>query len=673
MKGRLLHSAATGYPCGLRVNKDSFQKDAELVPANALLASIVESSEDAIVSKDLSGTITSWNPAAERMFGYGADEVIGGPISVIIPPEKGAEEKDILERIRRGEAISHLETTRIRKDGQRIRVLLTISPIRERGRIVGASKIARDVTAQKALERQIEEERARLEITLTSIGDAVIVTNVNGEVTFMNPAAEALTGWKAGEARGHALEAVFNIINEGTRRRVENPVARVLREGTVVGLANHTILISKGGSEFAIDDSAAPIRDHSGEILGVVLVFRDVGGIRAAADFRARLAAIVESSEDAIVSKDLNGRITSWNQGAARLFGYSADEVLGRPISMLIPADRLDEETRILEQIRRGERVEQFESIRLAKNRRKVHVSLTISPILDAEGRVVGASKIARDISDRRQAERELTEARAQLQKYSQELEKLVAERTAELREAMAQLEGFSYSISHDLRAPLRAMNGFADIVLKEHAGELRPEGRELLDRVVQSGRRLSLLVEEVLSSARAKMTAAQLKVISLSTLLPRIVDDYPNLREHRPAIDIRQPLAPVLASEPLLTQCISNLLGNAIKFADPNRPSHISIWTDSVDDKVRLHVRDNGIGIPAEEQPHMFEMFSRASTAGEVEGTGVGLAIVKRAVERMGGRIGVTSTRNVGSDFWIELFSPDPRSTTRTVSPVPG
>jgi PAS domain S-box-containing protein len=648
------------------VDEDSFQKDVESVSANALFAAIIDSSEDAIVSKDLSGTITSWNKAAERIFGYSASEVIGGPISIIIPPEKGAEERDILQRIRRGETISHFETTRVRKNGERVEVSVTISPVRHEGRIVGASKIARDITAQKQLERQLAEQRARLEITLGSIGDAVIVADVNGEVTFMNRVAEALTGWTSEEAGARPLELVFNIINESTRRRVENPVAHVLREGTIVGLANHTILISKSGAEYAIDDSAAPIRDQGGEILGVVLVFRDVGGARAAADFRARLAAIVESSDDAIVSKDLNGRITSWNSGATKLFGYSAEEVLGRPISMLIPPDRLDEETRILEQIRRGEPVEHFESVRLAKDRRKVHVSLTISPIRDSEGHVIGASKIARDITDRKKAERELTEARAQLQKHSQELEKVVAERTAELRQALAQLEGFSYSISHDLRAPLRAMNGFADVVLKEHGPELRAEARELLERVVQSGKRLSVLVEEVLSSAQAKTAAAQLKAVSLSTLLPRIVEDYPNLQQHRSAIEIRQPLAPVLATEPLLTQCISNLLGNAIKFADPNRAPKINIWTDGKNGKVRLYIRDNGLGIRAEEQPHMFEMFSRGTSAANVEGTGVGLAIVKRAAERMGGRVGVVSTPDVGSEFWIELLSPDPGSPTQ-------
>jgi PAS domain S-box-containing protein len=639
------------------MSEEKLPKQPTPVAANALLAAIVQSSDDAIISKTLDGIILSWNEAAEDIFGYSASEAIGRPVSIIIPPDRGAEESDILQRISRGERIEHFETVRVRKDGHPVEVSISISPVVQDGRIIGASKIVRDITVRKQIERELAQHKTRLEVTLSSIGDAVIVTDLNGAVTFLNPVAEALTGFKAAEAVGQPIEAVFKIVNETTRRRVDNPVARALREGIVVGLANHTILVSRLGTEYAIDDSAAPIRDMTNELFGVVLVFRDVSGNRAAQDFRARLAAIVESSDDAIIGKDLSGRITSWNAGATRLFGYTVDEVIGRPISMLIPPDRLAEETNILERLRRGERVEHFETVRITKDRRKVTVSLTISPIRDGEGEIVGASKIARDITERKKIERELTEARAQLQKHSEVLEKVVAERTAELRDALGRLEAFSYSISHDLRAPLRAINGFVDIVMKDHAQELSPEAHELLERVAQSGARLATFIDEVLSSAQLKMTSANLVPIDLATLVPKIVEDYPNLREHRDAIIIRQPLHPVLASESLLTQCISNLLGNAVKFAPPSRPLKIEVWTESGGDgKVRLYVRDNGVGISAEERSRIFEIFSRGAATADVEGSGVGLAIVKRAAVRLGGDVGVTSTPGVGSEFWIEL-----------------
>jgi PAS domain S-box-containing protein len=260
----------------------------------------------------------------------------------------------------------------------------------------------RDLLAerQRAAEA-LRDERERLRITLASIGDAVISTDAGGRVTFLNGVAEALTGWPGDEAAGRPLTEVFRIVNEATRREVENPALRALREGTVVGLANHTVLIARGGAERAIDDSAAPIRDAAGAPVGSVLVFRDVTERRQVELDLARLAAIVASSDDAIVSKTLDGVIRTWNAGAERIFGWTAAEAVGKSITIIIPPERLDEEREIIDRLRRGERVDHFETVRVAKDGRRLDISLTVSPIRDAEGAVVGASKVARDITDR--------------------------------------------------------------------------------------------------------------------------------------------------------------------------------------------------------------------------------------------------------------------------------
>ncbi len=170
----------------------------------------------------------------------------------------------------------------------------------------------------------------------------------------MNAVAERLTGWPLAEARGRKLTEVFHIVNEETRAEVESPVAKVLREGQVVGLANHTVLIARGGGETPIDDSGAPIRDVRGRVTGVVLVFHDISERRKAERERATLASIVESSDDAIISKTLEGIITSWNKGAERIFGYTADEAIGKPVTILIPEDHPDEEPAILARLRAG-------------------------------------------------------------------------------------------------------------------------------------------------------------------------------------------------------------------------------------------------------------------------------------------------------------------------------
>lgn len=265
--------------------------------------------------------------------------------------------------------------------------------------------------ARQSAEDDLRKQSELLRITLASIGDAVISTDADGRVAFLNGVAESLTGWTQSEAAGRPLSEVFRIISEVTRLPAENPALRALREGRVVGLANHTLLIARDGIERPIDDSAAPIRDDSGIPVGAVLVFRDVTERKWAEESRARLAAIVESSEDAIISKTLDGVIRTWNAGAERLFGYKADEVVGQHITLIIPSDRVDEERTILDLLRRGERVEHYETVRVAKGGRLLDISLAVSPVLDTAGRVIGASKVARDIGDRKRVEDALRES----------------------------------------------------------------------------------------------------------------------------------------------------------------------------------------------------------------------------------------------------------------------
>jgi len=253
-------------------------------------------------------------------------------------------------------------------------------------------------------------------VTLSSIGDGVIATDAQGKVSFLNSVAEGLTGWTQEAVEGRPLAEVFHIVNEASGARVENPVQKVLENGHVVGLANHTILITEDGRRLPIDDSAAPIRDDRGELVGVVLIFRDISERREIELAQAYLAAIVESSSDAIISKTLDGVITSWNKGAQQIFGYSAEEAIGRNVTMLFPPERQSEEIDILGKMRRGERIDHYETIRRTKDGRNIVISLSDSPIKDSIGNVIGVSKNARDITDRKQAEEAMRVAQEHLE-----------------------------------------------------------------------------------------------------------------------------------------------------------------------------------------------------------------------------------------------------------------
>jgi PAS domain S-box-containing protein len=496
----------------------------------------------------------------------------------------------------------------------------------------------------------------RYRVTLASIGDGVISTDDQGRVVYLNRIAEQLTGWTLADAVGLPLSEVFRIIHEFTREPVENSVARVLREGKIVGLGNHTTLIARDGTERQIDDSAAPVREPGDMIRGVVLVFRDVGERRQAELNALRLGAIIEHSADAIVGKDLNGIVTAWNQGAERTFGYTASEMVGESIRKLLPADRQEEEDHILAQLRKGEFVEAFDTIRVHKDGRQLHVQISISPMKDKEGRVVGVSKIARDITRQREAQQRIEALQADLAAHAQKLEAQVQARTVELEEKVAELEAFSYSLSHDMRAPLRAITSFTQVVLTDHGATLDAEAASHLQRVVNAALRMDRLIQDVLAFSRLSRRVVVAEPVNVTKLIDDLINERPELQLPRAEIEIGRPLLPVKGHPALLTQAIGNFLDNGVKFVARGVTPRLKIWTEPLGEEVRLWVEDNGIGISREGQRRLFALFQRINPTGDYEGMGIGLAIVRKAAERMNGQAGVESEPGKGSGFWLQL-----------------
>ena len=602
--------------------------------AQLQLATIVASSDDAITSTDLAGVIATWNRAAEQIFGYTELEAVGQSMRLVIPPDRFDEEDHVLRQIHAGDTIAHYETVRLRKDGQRIDVSLTVSPITtEDGEIIGTSRIARDITERKRLER----DARHLAAIVNSSDDAIISKDLDGTIVSWNRAAERLFGFTAAEAVGRSIR----LIVPPDRQTEEDHVLNTVRQGKVVDHFE-TVRVRKDGSLVPISLTVSPIQSATGVTIGASKIARDLSRSQHIQRDASQFAAIINSSDDAIVSKDLNSIVTSWNAAAETMFGFTAAEIVGRSVRLLIPEDRQQEEDEVLSRIRRGERVEHYETIRRQKDGTLIPVSLTVSPIRSPDGTVIGASKIARDISERKRAEEE----RLRL--------------LAIARDASRLKDEFLATLSHELRTPLNAIVGYLRMM---QAGLLRGEKQSrAIDTVLRNATSLTQIVEDILDVSRIISGKLRLEVQSVE--LPEIIDEA--VETVRPAADAKgvrvetivdPGTSPVSGDPERVRQILWNLCSNAVKFTE--RGGRVQVRLEQVNSHVEITVTDTGVGIPAEFLPHVFERFRQADAGLDRArgGLGLGLAISRHLVELQGGRIFVNSDGpGKGSTFRVEF-----------------
>jgi PAS domain S-box-containing protein len=612
----------------------------------------------AVLLLDPEGSILSWNTGAQRIHGYASNEIIGQHFSRLYPREDVAAEKPA--RALESAALAgryEEESWRARKDGSLFWANAVVAALREEsGKVVGFSKVTRDLTERKRAEedarRLLKEEagrraaeasadaarialrdeqlqREQLRVTLTSIGDGVIVTNADARVTFLNRVAETLTGWSATEAAGHPVDEIFAIKHEETRAAAENPVARALREGVAVGLAENMLLVRRDGHEISIENAAVPIQIDAGAITGAVLVFRDVTMARRALETRLHLASIVDSSDEAIICGNLDGIILSWNKGAERLYGYKAEEIVGRSIAPLLPPDRPDESRMLSERIRRGERVERFETVRVRKDGSHADVSLTISPIRNASGRVTGGSGIAREITQRTVIAPDNTRV------------------FEEMKQADRRKDEWIAMLAHELRNPLAPMRNALHILSRAYADPDEVlHARRIAERQM---RQLARLVDDLLDLSRIMRSRIELRKerVGLAGVVARGIETVRTKIDaagHELILSMPDEVLELNADPDRLSQVVANLLDNAAKFS--GRVARIWLKLERDGNDAVLRVRDEGIGMRADFATRVFEPFVQADQSLERSrgGLGIGLTIVRKLVELHGGTISAHS-----------------------------
>lgn len=583
------------------------------------------------------GMIMWANPADYEPLGYSHDEYVGHNIAEFHADRQVIEE--ILARLTRGERLRDYRARLKCKDGSIRRVLIDSSVLWEDGKFIHTQCFTRDVTDRESAEEALQESQARFQAILDNSATVIFAKDLQGRYILVNSWFEKIFQRPRCEIIG---KTDFELFPERTARKFQQNDLVVLSSGAPLRI-EETVPHEDGLHDYL--SIKFPLRKADGTIYAVTGIATDITDRKKDEAAARRLAAIVASSDDAIIGKDLEGTITDWNAGAERLYGYTADEVIGKPVTVLIPEDHHNEEPQILDRVRRGERIEHYETVRRCKDGTRIDVSLTVSPIKDRDGKIIGASKIARDIRDRKRA--------------TERLEQAVAERTSSLRQAVEQMEEFSYTVSHDLRAPLRAMRTYSEVLLEEFAKTLPSEAQHYMQRIAANASRLDAMVSDVLTFSRIARAELRLEKVSADQLVRQMVEQYPGLQPPHAKIVV-EPLMDVRGHMPSLTQALSNLLNNAVKFVAPGIMPEVRVWTERTGDQVRLWVQDNGIGVEPRCQHRLFNMFERVHPNLKYDGTGVGLAIVRKATERMGGTVGMESDGKNGSKFWIELKAAD-------------
>jgi len=657
--------------------------------------------------------------------------------------------------------------------------------------------LLRELSERKRAQEALAKSEKWFSTTLGSIGDAVIATDMNGAVTFMNSVAQSLTGWTQAEATGKSMDLVFDIVNKETRRPVENPVKKVFRDGKVVGLADHTLLLSKSGREYDIEDSAAPILTDTGEGFGVVLVFRDItdkrrteeeakrqkgllqlilesiadgvvvadskgkfllfnaaaerilgvgatdttpdqwsdrygaylpdaatpyplnelplvramrgesvdalevfirnaqvpkgrllsitgrplkseggalqGGVVVFHDMTERKRAeealrqseerfrllVSEVADYAILMLDPEGHIASWNAGAERIKGYKPEEIIGQHFSRFYPTEDVEQGKPAHELKVASERGRlEDESWRIRKDGSRFWANVVITPLRDRTGRLLGFGKVTRDVTERKRTEELLMHAKEE------------AVRASKFKDQ------FLSTMSHELRTPLNAVLGFSDLLADERYGPLNDRQQRYVAHIHTGGKHLLKLISDILDLSKIEAGRMELsrEDVTVASAFGEVISALYPLAEKKSQALLQQvePDLRVRADALRFKQMLMNLAGNAIKFTPEG--GRIELAARRVDDQVRVEVRDNGPGIPAEQQQRIFEAFFRLRETGTAtEGTGLGLTITARLVELHGSKLGIESQPGKGTCFYFSLpliaIAPDqPAQTSRSI-----
>jgi PAS domain S-box-containing protein len=597
----------------------------------------------------------TWSEELFRL--HGRDPGLGAPVfAEFIQKMVHPEDRDGLLRAHGAAMANNVpmihEYRTVRPDGSTRWVLARTEGFRdETGTLIRRAGTEQDITERVGAEQALRNSERRFRALIEHSADGISLIDANNNILYLSPAVAGIEGYTAEELAGrNGIENThpddIPLIHDIVRQLIADPG----KPFPVLWRRRH-----KDGHWLWLEGVATNLLEDPA-VRAIVTNYRDVTERKRIEEVRARFVSIVESSQDAIVSKTLDGTITSWNRGAEKIFGYAAVEAIGQAMLLVIPPDYHPEEKRILARIQRGESIDHFETKRRTRDGQLIDVSVTISPIKDGSGRVVGASTIARDITAHRRAREEIRE-------LNEKLEERVARRTAELEAANKELEAFSYSVSHDLRAPLRHVDGFAGLLQKHLGSTLDEKGSRYLTTIAGAARQMGRLIDDLLAFSRMARAPLNVTTLDHDALVASVIREG-NFQAPGKTIDWRiSPLPRVQADAAMLRQVWFNLIDNAVKYSGKSAQPQIEIG--SLPEARPLNggpredvffVRDNGVGFDMTYVEKLFGVFQRLHGPAEFEGTGIGLANVRRIISRHHGRTWAEGRIGEGATFYFSL-----------------
>lgn len=607
------------------------------------LAAIVEYSSDAVIGKDSAGFIRTWNQAAERLFGYRADEVIGKSVYLLVPDSHRDEMDGLVRQVGKGETAKALDTVRVKKNGKRLDVSLTFSPIKDsQGSIIGSSSIIHDITSRKQSEIQLTMSEARKAAILNASLEAIVTIDHTGRVLEWNATAEKTFGYSRDEAVGRDMAEL--IVPERFWKAHRAGLARYLQSGvgSVLGKQIEMPARRSNGEEFPLELSIGVIEGLEGLPLFTASARDITSRLRVEEALRKneeRFRRVIEAAPNGLLMVDQRGKIVLCNTEFEKLFGYSRDEVVGREMEFLVP-----------ERYRRGHpasRADFFLSpvsrqmgvgrdlYGLRKDGSEVPVEIGLSPMVTEEGAFVLASIV--DITKRKTLEDRIRHTADRIQLKNQEMEQFV------------------YTVSHDLKSPLVTSTGFLGLLKEDIAAGRYDMAAESIERLERANGRMSQLIDDLLQLSRIGRISIDVEDVEVSQLIRSIVENLDSqVKEKSIVVKVQNEMPAVVADRKRLYQVLENLFINALKYACDGEAPTIEFGSETLESEVRYFVRDSGPGIAKEYHQKIFGLFQRLES--DNRGTGVGLTIVSRIMQLHGGRAWVESEVGRGSTFWISF-----------------